>query len=85
MNSQPPACFVLRRLMESLQPFTVVALLVDLPSYGLTRGQVGTVVNTHAPGVYEVDFSDNEGRTYAALALRADQLMALHSSFGGMM
>jgi hypothetical protein len=27
---------------------------------------------------YEVEFSDNDGRTYAILALRADQVMVLH-------
>jgi hypothetical protein len=30
------------------------------------------------PGVFEVEFSDNEGRTYASLALRSDQIMVLH-------
>jgi hypothetical protein len=38
---------------------------------GLLRGQVGTVVESLAPGVYEVDFSDDAGQTYASLALRA--------------
>jgi hypothetical protein len=28
--------------------------------------------------VYEVEFSDNDGRTYETLALRTDQLMVLH-------
>jgi hypothetical protein len=64
--------------MSALKPFDVVALLEDLPSRGLSRGQVGTVVETLAPGVFEVEFSDNEGRTYAFLALRSDQLMVLH-------
>lgn len=54
-----------------------VALLEDMPEHGLTRGQVGTVVEDLAPGVYEVEFSDNDGRTYAMLALRGDQLMEL--------
>ncbi|MHB8646710.1 MAG: DUF4926 domain-containing protein [Thermomicrobiales bacterium] len=54
-----------------------VALLEDLPEQGLTRGQVGTVVEDLAPGVYEVEFSDNDGRTYAMLPLRADQLIEL--------
>jgi hypothetical protein len=39
---------------------------------------VGTVVERLAPGVFEVEFCDNEGRTYASLALRSDQLMILH-------
>jgi hypothetical protein len=56
----------------------VVALTQDLPERGLTRGQVGTVVETLAPGVFEVEFSDDSGRTYASLALKADQLLVLH-------
>jgi hypothetical protein len=55
-----------------------VALLEDKPERGLRRGQVGTVVESLAPGVFEVEFCDNEGRTYATLALRSDQLMVLH-------
>jgi len=64
--------------MSALKPFDVVALLEDMPSRGLLRGQVGTALETLAPGVFEVEFSDNEGRTYASLALRSDQLMVLH-------
>jgi hypothetical protein len=39
----------------------VVALTEDLPERGLYRGQVGTVVESLAPGVFEVEFSDDEG------------------------
>ena len=56
----------------------VVALVDDLPEHALRRGQVGTVVEVLAPGVFEVEFSDTKGRTYAMLTLRADQLMILH-------
>ena len=54
-----------------------VALLEDVPSRGLIRGQVGTVVEKLAPGVFEVEFSDNSGRTYATLAAPADKLLVL--------
>ena len=64
--------------MGSIKPFAVVALLEDIPERSLRRGQVGTVVEPLAPGVFEVEFSDNEGRSYATLALRADQLIILH-------
>ena len=64
--------------MENVKPFAVVALLEDKPDRGLRRGQVGTVVESLAPGVFEVEFCDNEGRTYATLALRSDQCMILH-------
>ncbi|MDQ6603092.1 MAG: DUF4926 domain-containing protein [Chloroflexota bacterium] len=64
--------------MESkISLLQTVALLEDIPEHGLTRGQVGTVVEDLAPGVYEVEFSDDDGRTYAMLPLRANQLMAL--------
>lgn len=55
----------------------VVALTADLPQNGLLRGQVGTVVETLAPDVYEVEFSDDSGRTYAQTALRTSQLIVL--------
>lgn len=61
-----------------IQPFDVVALTEELPQRGLVRGQVGTVVEVLAPDVFEVEFSDDSGKTYATLALRADQLLVLH-------
>lgn len=63
------------------EPFALlaaVALTEDLPAQGLQRGQVGVIVETLAANVYEVEFSDHTGRTYAQLALRADQLLALY-------
>jgi len=62
---------------RAIQLLDVVALTEDLPQRGLYRGQVGTVVEGLAPDVYEVEFSDDDGRTYASLALRADQIMIL--------
>jgi hypothetical protein len=56
----------------------VVALMQDLPEHGLKRGQVGTVVEELAPGMFEVEFSDNKGRTYAMVALSDEQIMILH-------
>ncbi len=55
----------------------VVALTADRPDHGLVRGQVGTVVERLAPDVYEIEFSDDQGKTYAQLALPADDLMVL--------
>jgi hypothetical protein len=34
-----------------------------------------------APGVFEVEFSDNDGRTYASVALKADKLLLLRHEF----
>lgn len=56
----------------------VVALTKELPENDLQLGQVGTVVEVLSPDVYEVEFTDNNGRTYAELALRAEQLLVLH-------
>ena len=64
--------------MADIEMHAVVALLQDLPQEGLIRGQVGTVVESWAPGVYEVEFSDDDGRAYAMVALKAEQLMRLH-------
>jgi hypothetical protein len=64
------------QMMSNL--FQVVALTVDLPDKGLQRGQVGTIVEELAEGVYEVEFSDTDGMTYALVALKAEQLMTLH-------
>ena len=57
---------------------SVVALLEDFPNRGLRRGQVGTIVELLGPGVYEVEFSDDEGRTYASMPVHADRLLQLH-------
>jgi len=64
--------------MTGIEMLSVVALVEDLPEKGLVRGQVGTVVESWAPGVYEVEFSDDNGRTYAMVALKEEQLMRLH-------
>ena len=56
----------------------VVALTDDLPDRKLERGQVGTVVEVLAPDVYEVEFTDNDGRTYAELAVKEEKLLVLH-------
>jgi hypothetical protein len=68
----------LRLVVAELELLSVVALLADLPEHGLIRGQVGTVVERLAPGVYEVEFSDDAGRTYASLAVPGEQLLVLH-------
>ncbi|MCU0783025.1 MAG: DUF4926 domain-containing protein [Verrucomicrobia bacterium] len=56
-----------------------VALLENISARKLRAGEVGTVVELLDDGVYEVEFCDDEGQTYAQFALRADQIMPLHS------
>jgi len=65
-------------MRKPVELLDVVALTEDVPARGLSRGQVGTVVEPLAPGVFEVEFSDDHGRTYAQLALRDNQLMVLY-------
>ncbi len=64
-------------MKETINLLETVALLADLPERGLYRGQVGAVVEELAGGVYEVEFTDANGRTYAMLPLKAEQLMVL--------
>ena len=66
--------------MKAPKLLDVVALLEDLPGRGLVRGQVGTIVEALGPGVYEVEFSDDNGRTYATAALQERQLLVLHNA-----
>ena len=65
-------------MTASIRLLDVVALTEDVPTKQLLRGQVGTVVEVLAPEVYEVEFCDDEGRTYTTTALSASQLLVLH-------
>ena len=55
-------------MSQQIKLLDVVALTEDLPEHKLSRGQVGTVVENLAPGVFEVEFTDNDGRAFASLA-----------------
>ena len=61
-----------------LNLFDIVALKSNLPDRHLLAGQVGTIVEILAPEVYEVEFSDDDGQTYATQSLPANQLLKLH-------
>ena len=61
-----------------MKPFDVVALLEDVPDKGLLRGQVGTMVETLALEVFEVEFCDNDGKTYASVPLPGKSILVLH-------
>jgi hypothetical protein len=67
--------------MERIPLLSLIALTDDLPDRKLTRGQTGTVVEYLDPGKEEallVEFSDDQGRTYAMVDLKPDQLIVLH-------
>jgi len=65
-------------MSQDIQLLDVVALTENIPDRGLLRGQVGTVVESLGPDVFEVEFVDNDGRTYATVPLKARQLLVLH-------
>ena len=61
-----------------IQLLATVALTEDLPGENLCKGQVGTVVELLAPGAFLVEFSDDDGWTYAVVPLKIHQLLVLH-------
>ncbi len=61
----------------ALKEHDVVALLRDKPDLGVRRGWVGTLLLELAPGVWEVEFADRDGRTIATAAIEAADLLAL--------
>jgi hypothetical protein len=65
-------------MQTEIKLLDVVALTEDLPDKGVYRGQVGTIVELLAEGVFLVEFSDNQGHTYAMLSLKNEQLMVLY-------
>jgi hypothetical protein len=67
--------------MNQLALLSPVALIEDVPTQNLTKGQLGTVVEFLQRDGEEtllVEFSDEIGQTYTMADLKADQLLALH-------
>ena len=64
---------------KTIKLLDTVALREDLPWRKLRAGEVGTVVEILNEGVYEVEFCDEDGQSYAEFALRADQMIPLHN------
>ena len=56
----------------------VVALLSDLPTQRLARGQVGTVVELLDDSTSLVEFSDEQGQAYAVAPCPRSELLTLH-------
>ena len=57
-------------MTTAIEVLDVVALTEAVAERGLVRGQMGTVVEELAPGVFEVEFSDDEGRRSLTLPAR---------------
>ena len=75
-------------MTSDIKMHDVVALLQDVRTKHfesgqallLRRGQIGTIVMTYPDGACEVEFADRDGRAFAILPLRPDQLMMLHDT-----
>jgi hypothetical protein len=67
-----------RTRTEAPSLLEVVALLTDLPAQGLARGQVGTVVEQLDDKTWLVEFSDDQGRSYAVAPRQEADLLVLH-------
>ncbi len=67
-------------MLNKIKELDVVALLRDLPEAKLTKGQVGTVVETLGESAYEVEFCGNDGKVYALLGIKEEDLMVLNYS-----
>jgi hypothetical protein len=63
---------------ETIKILDVVALLTDRPDEKFLRGQIGTVLECLGKCDFEVEFSDNKGRTISLLTLPTDDIMLLH-------
>ncbi len=75
-NSSLPAK---KMTTNQIKLFDVVALTFALPEHSLSRGQVGTVVEILDDGAaFLVEFSDDDGQSYAFLPLSPNQLLVLH-------
>ena len=62
---------------ETVKLLDVVALLADKPAQGLAAGHVGTVVEVFSPDVFEVEFLDAAGHTFAVTELKRNEILLL--------
>ena len=75
-------------MLSEIKIHAVVALLQDVRTKHLEsgralllrRGQIGTVVMSYPDGACEIEFADRDGRAFAILSLRPEQLIVLHDT-----
>jgi hypothetical protein len=75
-------------MLGEMKMHDVVAFLQDVPAKHfesgrallLRRGQIGTVVMSYPDAAYEVEFADLDGRAFAIVSLRPEQLMILRDT-----
>lgn len=63
--------------MEKIKELHTVALLKDIPSKKLRRGDVGTVVTDLSDTMAEIEFVDEKGRTSFLEVLKKSDLIKL--------
>lgn len=68
----------IKAVKDEIKILDAVAVIEDLPEFGLKRGEVGTVVDAWKDGAFEVEFSDESGAAYVFVALSAEKLMPLY-------
>ena len=62
---------------ETIKLLDVVALLVDKVAEGLAVGHCGAVVDVLPPDVFEVEFLDPTGHTFALTELKRNESLLL--------
>lgn len=65
------------QMADDLALLDVVALLEDLSEAGLTKGQVGTVIELLDERTALVEFSGEDGRAYAIAPIAKARLLVL--------
>lgn len=63
--------------MDGIKELHTVALLKDIPSKSLQRGDVGTVVGVLSDTAVEVEFIDKHGRTISIGPIHKTDLIRL--------
>ena len=63
--------------METIKELHTVALLKDIPSKNLHRGDVGTVVVNLSDIMVEVEFVDKKGKTASLASIEKRDLIRL--------
>lgn len=69
------------RTMVNVPLLAPVALLVDIPEEGLSRGEMGTVVEFLRDGEEEallVEFAGEDGQMYETAEVKPEQVIVLH-------
>lgn len=63
--------------LSLIQELDVVALLSDIPTENLLRGQVGTIVDLAGNGLALVEFGGDDGAATAIVAIKEEHLLPL--------